>query len=175
MVEIWRDGQGYVYADENQIEHYSKELTEQDRDYLSKKVKHLMSLGVPVHSGTVAWFSSWFEGVEPGAKYLGILKHTPNVYANENEIAFQLGRNELYVKCLIWSKTWNRFYATWFPHDSYEAPYHVMLRHGFQMAQAGQNEWNGPCYANHQQMARLLRSYKVPDVEIPEPYLRELK
>lgn len=166
MVNIWRDGQGFVYAGDIEIEHYSNELTEEDITYLRAKVEHLMKLGVSINARTVTWFSGWFENVKPGAKYLGILKYTPNVYTSEDEIAFHMGSSATHMKCLVWAKNHNKFYTIEFPREPYEVPYHVMKAHNFHMADAGQGKNLGPCYATYKQMVKLLQAYNVRDMNI---------
>ena len=129
---------------------------------LLKRAKHLKSLGVTPHMGNMVWNSDWFEEANPGDPYLWVLDKAVGFYERVKDADAPL---ELLIH---WE---DDSYILWDGQKSSDFPvernwansaYDFLDAQGFLIADMGQGEHLGTCYAKYPDIRRALIAHNFP-------------
>lgn len=159
------------------VEHYSGSLIEDTAAQAAELAKdkaradHLAALGIPVTLNRVIFFHDWFADLQPGDPYLKLLAHVNHLIERDNA-----------------TRDWALFYETDdggalvlvceggllheevddsrdFDLDGKQWGYHEYRQRGWRIAQLGQGEKLGVCYATRAQVIAWLQARHIsPDV-----------
>lgn len=173
MKPIWQDTKGYVWYGEGddavEIEHFIGRLSYHDACEMRERTDHLEKIGVPVNSRTMVWYSDWYPSyLWAGSPYLWLLKRPCDIYEGNGVLLFIVGREPINKDAsLINIKVWTgkNFYKFALIEEWNDNFYHILRNLGYEIADAGQEEYLGVCYSTYEGVVRLLEKYNVPEDE----------
>jgi hypothetical protein len=164
---LTQDGEGYVYWKGASVEHYSfrdpaKEV--EAAQELAARCRHLEALGVRVSTGTAIWYWGWFEGLTRESLenlpslVCQLITSSRDLYEQGNRFCWlaehtdRPGEYPYTVKARVCVFEAGSITSFWLDSDDLGGFYHPLTALGWQIAQMGQRDGNGCCYATTDQV-----------------------
>jgi len=165
----------YVLWDGHEVEHVDERARgSYDWKGLIDQCQHLETLQVPVRTSTVIWFKGWFHDVNPGARYLDLLRLCPGLWEHG---MLEPRRMQLVEAHCPWTRlcepsghvyfTCNDLVVEWDGEELISSilepgsRYETLRGQDVHTAQCGQKIHLAPCYASYGQVVAWLDSHGV--------------
>lgn len=166
--ELSKDGQGYVYWKDAQVEHYSFAQDAEGRRReaeaaatLAERCKHLENIGVPVSSNTAVWAWDWFATMPAHSPFKNLLARCPSIMEKDDGtvmLVFARARKAVVFdasRCFVLAINDEDLRQ-----DDLSGvggfSYHGLVAKGYKLLNAGQREHLGVVYANYENLVRKL-------------------
>jgi hypothetical protein len=166
---LTKDHLCWVYWRGIQVEHYTFSDPQDElraaKD-LAERCRHLEGIGVPVNSRTAIWFWSWFAGMKADHPHRRFMSECFSLYEHKERGLLgwvEPGKYPAKGRMVYWDRKALKMGSDPMQGDESRAYYHMAVMQGWSLADAGQGEHCGVCYATTEGMEELLRRYVVPE------------
>ena len=156
----------WVYWKGIQIEHFTYGENVEGEAVAASRLasicRHLEAIGVPVSTSTAIWFCSWFKDMGEDHPYKRFMSECFGLYEHKGRglLGWIAGKGILEY----WDASARRMGRDPVILDEDGCGYyHGLVRAGWRIADAGQSEHCGVCFATTEGVTGLLRRYGVPE------------